>query len=97
MHAPQWDQLLDDFEDLVEQVGHAVDLDHWVERDLPTVARDRPAGPPTDDQVTRLRQLLLEADRLGDQIRSQQAGVRADLARTRAEGMAGRAYLHPTP
>ena len=88
-----WDDLLDDFEDLVEQIHHTIDLDEWGLRELPEMELVEPVGEPSADQARRLRELLDEAAALDAQVRAAQRAVRAELDQGRRAAQASRTYL----
>jgi hypothetical protein len=96
MNSITWDELLDDFEDLLEQVQHSLDLGTWEGRDFPGLGLVVPAEDPSGPQQTRLRDLLTEADDLEGQVRVLQGVVRNELERGRLETRASRAYLGTT-
>lgn len=88
-----WDDLLDDFEDLVEQVQHAVDLGEWETRELPVLNLLAPEAEPSAEQATRLGELLAEAAGLQDEVSELQRGVRDELHSGRRAATASRTYL----
>ncbi|GEM_PF-6935589 len=92
-----WDDLLDDFEDLIEQVGHAVELDDFHGRAFPHLVKTVPHGEPSDDHRIRFRALLAEAEVLGRDVQGCQAAVRTELDQLQRESRASRAYLGSTP
>lgn len=94
--ATTWHDLLDDFEDLIEQISYAVDFDEFEGRSFPSLVKTVPDGTPTGEQLARLAALLAEADSLQNAVRSCQATVKIGLDQLQRESRAGRAYLGST-
>ena len=94
--ATTWDDLLDDFEDLIEQVSHAVELDDFEGRSFPHLVKTVPAGEPTAEQRARFEELLAEAASLQSAVRACQDTVKSGLEQLQRESRAGRAYLGST-
>ena len=91
-----WNELLDDFEDLLEQVQHNVDLGEWADRDVPGLDLRAPIEGPTPEQAARLDDLTREARDLMATVERLQNGVRDQLQHSRRGAQASRAYLGST-
>ena len=92
-----WDDALDDFEDLLEQVQHAVELGHWEMCDFAALTSAAPQGEPDSAQRLRLAELSAEASELAVEIQRAQSAIRQELGEQRRGRDAHRAYLTPTP
>lgn len=97
MDTISWDEMLDDFEDLIEQVQHSIDLGEWDGREFPALNMVVPAGDPSEEHQDRLRELLAETAGMEQHVRDLQGDIRVELERSRLETRASRAYLGTTP
>lgn len=93
----EWQVILDDFEDLLEQTSHAAETDDWEHRDFSWEPSAIPSIPPSPTQQERLAALLLEAASTQAHVQNLQQGIRAELSEGRLTQTAAQAYLRSNP
>ncbi len=90
--AQLWDDLLDEFEDMVDEVQTALDYGHWPEEIAAPTRTDSLPGPPDDSQRRRLRELQSRAEELSARIRAALADHESELSRQGDRLRAARSY-----
>jgi hypothetical protein len=95
--STEWQEILDDFEDLLEQTSHAAEVDDWEHREFAWEPTAIPSTPPTPTQQERLAALLLEGASAQAHIQDLQQGIRTELSEGRLTQTAAQAYLRSTP
>jgi hypothetical protein len=95
--STEWQVILDDFEDLLEQTSHATEVDDWEHREFSWEPSVIPATPLSPTQQERLAALLLEGAAAQTHIQNLQQGIRAELSEGRLTQTAAQAYLRSSP
>lgn len=93
-----WDTILTEYEDLIDDVARALQLDDWtvlenLDSALPSAGWGFPDAAPTDTQARELARLLTDARELGDEIRARQGEIRDELSTSERSQRAATTYL----
>ena len=90
--ARLWDDLLDEFEDMVDEVQTAIDYGHWPDEiPLPSRPESLP-GAPDSAQRQRLGQLQARAAEQSERIRALLEARESELSRQGDRRRAARSY-----
>jgi len=90
--AHLWDDLLDEFEDMVDEVQTALDYGHWPDEITPPSRAERLPGPPNGTQRLRLQELRARAEEQSARIQRALAAHESELSRQADRRRAARSY-----
>ena len=87
-----WDDLLDEFEDMVDEVQTALDYGHWPDEIPPPSRASSVPGPPNGAQRLRLEELQARAEEQSGRVQAALAAHRSELSRQGERLRAARSY-----